>query len=251
MPIWLQATLWGLLGGGALLIGAAIGYFSKVSVRVSSSVMAFGAGVLISALAFDLMDEAFEQGGFDAAAIGFLTGAVVYTAANWLLKKQGAHNRKRSGDQQVSEAEDEGSGLALAIGALIDGVPESIAIGISMISGSKVSFAVVAAVFLSNVPEGLSSAVGMKKAQRSKAYIFGVWGGIALISGVAALLGYTVFSDLSPNVIAATTALAAGAILAMITDTMIPEAFEVTHDFTGIITVLGFLTAFVLSHLSG
>ncbi|MFB9863954.1 ZIP family zinc transporter [Rufibacter immobilis] len=251
MPIWLQATLWGLLGGAALLIGAAVGYYAKVSAKVSSSVMAFGAGVLISALAFELMDEAYEQGGFDATAIGFLGGAVVYTGANWLLKKRGGHNRKRSGDQQTSEAETEGSGLALAIGALIDGVPESIAIGISMISGSNVSLAVVAAVFLSNVPEGLSSAVGMKKANRSKIYIFGVWGAIAVISGVAALLGYTVFSGLSPDVIAATTALAAGAILAMISDTMIPEAFEVTHDFTGLITVLGFLTAFLLSHAGG
>ncbi|WP_207435617.1 ZIP family metal transporter [Sabulibacter ruber] len=251
MPVWLQATLWGFLGGAALLIGSAIGYYAKVSARVASSVMAFGAGVLISALAFDLMEEAFSEGGFWATAIGFLVGAVVYTGANWFLKTQGAHNRKRSGDQQATEAEDEGSGLALAIGALIDGVPESIAIGISMISGSKVSFAVVAAVFLSNVPEGLSSAVGMKKANRSKAYIFGVWGGIALISGVAALLGYTVFSGLSPEVIAATTALAAGAILAMISDTMIPEAAEVTHELTGLITVLGFLTAFLLSHLGG
>lgn len=251
MPIWLQATLWGLLGGAALLIGAAIGYYAHVRAKVSSSIMAFGAGVLISALAFDLMDEAFEQGGFDSTALGFLAGAVVYTGANWVLKKKGAHNRKRSGEQQVSEQENAGSGLALAIGALIDGVPESIAIGISMITGSKVSLAVVAAVFLSNVPEGLSSAVGMKKANRSKAYIFGVWGGIAVISGLAALLGYTVFSQLSEEVIAATTALAAGAILAMISDTMIPEAFEVTHDYTGLITALGFLTAFVLSHVGG
>ncbi|MBA9075512.1 ZIP family metal transporter [Rufibacter quisquiliarum] len=249
VPLWAQATLWGLLGGGALLIGAAIGYYVKVRAKIASSIMAFGAGVLISALAFDLMSEAYGQGGFDSTALGFLAGAVVYTAANWFLKKKGAHHRKHSGNQQASEAEDSGSGLALAIGALIDGVPESIAIGISMISGSSVSVAMVAAVFLSNVPEGLSSAVGMKKANRSKGYIFGVWGGIAVISGLAAWLGYSVFSEFSPEVIAGTTALAAGAILAMVSDTMIPEAVEVTHHLTGLITVLGFLTAFVLSHV--
>ncbi len=118
-----------------------------------------------------------------------------------------------------------------------------------MIGGGAVSGVAVAAVFLSNIPEGLSSAAGMKKAGRSAVYIFGVWGGIALISGVAALLGYAVFSHFSADVIAATTAVAAGAILAMLSDTMIPEAFESAHEFSGLITVLGFLTAFVLTKL--
>ena len=108
----------------------------------------------------------------------------------------------------------------------------------------------MAAVFLSNVPEGLSSAAGMKKAGRSTAYIFGVWGAIAIISGIAALLGYALFSHFSQEVIAATTAVAAGAILAMISDTMIPEAFEQAHDFAGLIVVFGFLAAFVLSKLA-
>lgn len=107
----------------------------------------------------------------------------------------------------------------------------------------------VAAVFLSNVPEGLSSAAGMKKASRSAGYIFGIWASIALASGVAALLGYALFSHFSVEIIAATTAVAAGAILAMITDTMIPEAFEQAHDLAGLITVFGFLAAFVLSKL--
>jgi ZIP family zinc transporter len=212
--------------------------------------MAFGGGgVLVSALSFDLMDEAFQRRGFGAVAIGFLGGGGVYTAANWLLAQRGAKHRKRSGGQQSTEDEQTGSGMAIAVGALLDGIPESIVIGVSMIEGGVVSMVAVAAIFLSNVPEGLSSAAGMKQAGRSAVYIFGVWSGIALISGLAALLGYTVFSGFSDGVIAATTAVAAGAILAMLADTMIPEAFEQAHNFAGLVTVSGFLVAFMLTKL--
>lgn len=246
MPIWLQAGFWGFLAGGALLIGAAAGYLLKVPQRYIAAIMAFGSGVLISALSFELMDKAFQRGGFTATAVGFLAGAIVYTAANLLLARQGARHRKRSGQQQANEAQS-GSGLAIAVGALLDGIPESIVIGISMLHGGGVSLVTVAAIFLSNIPEGLSSAAGMKKAKRPAAYIFGVWGGIALASGVAAVAGYSLFQGVPPEAIAITTAVAAGAILAMLVDTMIPEAFETTHDLTGIITGFGFLVAFVLS----
>jgi ZIP family zinc transporter len=234
-PLWLQAGFWGLVGGSALLLGAVLGYFVRIPQRAIAAIMAFGAGVLISALSFELMDEAYKRGGFDSTAIGFLSGAAVYTAANWYLAHQGAKHRKRSGKHQSSEADVSGSGLALAVGALLDGIPESIVI--------------VTAVFLSNIPEGLSSAAGMKKAGRSASYIFGVWTVIAALSSMAALLGYALFSHFSVEVIAATTAIAAGGILAMISDTMIPEAFEETHDFAGLITVCGFLAAFILSKL--
>ncbi|MCC9135620.1 ZIP family metal transporter [Pontibacter silvestris] len=250
-PLWLKAGLWGLLAGSALLLGAAMGYYIPIKQHVVAAIMAFGSGVLISALSFDLMSEAYEQGGFYPTALGFLGGAAIYTLANWVLAKQGAKHRKRSGHQQPSEEDNSGSGHAMAIGALIDGIPESIVIGISMIAGGAVSLVAVAAIFLSNLPEGLSSSAGMKKAGRSRKYIFGVWFSIAVISGIAVLLGYAVFSGFPPGVIAATTALAAGAILAMLSDTMIPEAFEEAHNFTGLITVLGFLTAFVLNHLGG
>lgn len=232
-------------------MGAAVAYFARVPTRLIAAIMAFGSGVLISALAFELMDEAYRRGGFTGTAIGFLAGAAVYTAANWVLARQGAKHRKRSGGQQPSETENSGSGLAIAVGALLDGIPESIVIGLSLLHGGAVSVAAVVAIFLSNLPEGLSSAAGMKKAGRPKGYIFGVWGGIAVVSGIAALLGYAVFRHFSAAVVAATTAVAAGAILAMLVDTMIPEAFEEAHDFAGLITVAGFLASFALSKLGG
>ena len=249
MPMWMQALLWGLLAGAALVIGAAIGYLTDLPQRFVAGVMAFGSGVLISALSLELMEEAYEQGGFDSTMIGFVGGALVYTLANVVLSHWGAKHRKRSGDQQPSEADQSGSGMAIAIGSLLDGIPESIIIGVSMISGGVVSLVAVTAVFLSNIPEGLSSAAGMKKSGRSTAYVFGMWTGIALIVGLASLIGYTVFSRFSPEVIAGTNAVAAGAILAMLADTMIPEAYETAHNFSGFITVLGFMLAFVLSKL--
>ncbi len=251
MTGWLEAGLWGLLAGSALLLGAGIGFFMKVPQRLVAAVMAFGSGVLISALSFELMDKAFQRGGLDSAGLGFLAGASVYTGANWALSRFGAKHRKRSGGQQASETEQTGSGLSIALGALLDGIPESIVIGLSLLQGGAVSIVAVAAIFLSNFPEGLSSAAGMKKAGRHGRYVFGVWGGIALASGIAAIAGYVLFTNSSPDVVAATTAVAAGAILAMLVDTMIPEAFDETHDFAGLITVAGFLVAFGLSKLGG
>lgn len=249
----LEAGFWGLVGGSALLLGAGIAYAITLPQRLIAAIMAAGSGVLISAVAFDLMDEAYARGGFDSTALGFLGGAILYTLANVLISRAGARHRKRSGsnpDQRQSAAQG-GAGLAIAVGALLDGIPESVVIGVSLLEGSGVSLVTVIAVFLSNVPEGLSSAAGMKKAGRGPAYIFGVWGGIAAASGLAALLGNLALAGADPDLVAATTAVAAGAILAMLVDTMIPEATEETHEFAGLITVAGFLGAFVLSKLGG
>ena len=246
MPVWAQAGLWGLVAGGALVIGAAISWFVRVPQRVVASVMAFGAGVLISALAFDLVDEAEATGGLTATALGFLAGAVAYVVANVALARRGAAHRKRSEGQQPSEEEHDGSGVAIAVGALLDGVPESVVLGLSLLSGNGIGVSVLAAIFISNLPEGLSSAAGMKRAGRSATYVFGVWSAIAVASGVAGLLGVLLLEDASGQTLAAITALAAGAILAMVADTMIPEAFERTHLYTGLIATVGFLLAFVI-----
>ena len=247
----LQSAFWGFIAGFALVVGAAVGYLVDVPRRVTAAIMAFGSGVLISALSFELMDEAYQRGGFDSTATGFFAGAAIYTAVNVWLSRRGAKHRKRSGNKQPSESQHEGSGLAIAAGALLDGIPESIVIGLSLLAGGAVSWVAVTAIFLSNVPEGLSSANGMRHAGRSALYVFGIWIGMAVISGLASLAGFLLFRGFSPDVVAATTALAAGAILAMLADTMIPEAFEEAHDMAGLVTVAGFLVSFVLSKLSG
>ena len=150
--------MWGFVAGLALVVGALIAWFVKVPSRVVASIMAFGAGVLISALAFDLVDEAETQGGLGATVGGFVAGAVLYVGANTLLARRGARHRKRSDGRQPSEDQQSGSGAAIAIGALLDGIPESVVLGLSLLGGHGVGIGVLAAIFISNLPEGLSAA---------------------------------------------------------------------------------------------
>jgi ZIP family zinc transporter len=246
-----EATFWGLFSGAALVIGAAIGYFVRVPGNVVAGVMAFGSGVLISALSFELMEEAFKEAGLTAAITGFVLGGLIYSVANHLLAAWGARHRKRSGFQQPSEEGQSGSGIAIAVGALIDGIPESIAIGLSILHGGMVSVATVAAIFLSNFPEGLSSSAGMRKSGRSATYVFGVWTAIAVACGLASLAGYAVFGAFSPFIVAMTTAVAAGGMLVMIVDTMIPEAFSEVHHWARRFVALGFLASFMLTKITG
>lgn len=221
-----------------------MGLYTGASQRLISIVMSLGAGVLISSVAFDLMDESFRRGGFDATAIGLVSGTLVYFAANLVVDHAGGQHRKRSQGQQAG-----GSAMAITIGALLDGIPESAAIGISLIEGGAVGLVFVAAVFLSNIPEGLSAAAGMKKAGHSTPYVLGLWGAVAVVSALSALLGYLFLAGASGNIIAAIQSFAAGAILTMLASTMLPEAHEEGGSVVGVVTTLGFLAAFFLSKL--
>jgi ZIP family zinc transporter len=251
MPLWLQAGLWELVAGSALVLGAAIGYFAPLSHRIIASVMGFGGGVLIAVLSFELVEDAYLHAGFVPTALGFAAGAIVYSTANWLLSRRGAHERKRCGDcvAQPTEAAVPGSGIAIALGALLDGIPEALIIGLSLSTGGAVSTVAVVGFFLSNLPEGLSSAAGMRKAGRPVRYVMGVWTGIPLVMAPVAVVGYALVGHLAPAVVAAIGAFAAGGLLALVAETMIPEAFDQAPEFIGLITVAGFLVAFVLAKL--
>ncbi|WP_230465769.1 ZIP family metal transporter [[Actinomadura] parvosata] len=136
MPEWLQAGGWGLLAGLALVLGALAGYLVRMPQRLIASVMAFGAGVLISAVSFELIEEAHQRAGLVPTVVGAVAGAVLYTGCNILLARRGARHRKRSGDRQPSQ-EQAGSGTAIALGAVLDGVPESLVIGASLLGGGR------------------------------------------------------------------------------------------------------------------
>lgn len=246
MSLAIQAALWGGLAGAALLIGAAIGFFAKVPRKASAAVMAFGVGVLIACLAFNLMAEALHLGGLGPSLLGFVLGAALFAGANALLARSGGAGRKRAGGPAAGAAT---ASLAIALGALLDGVPEAAAIGTSLLDGQGVALVTVLAVFVSNLPEGLSSTVGMKSAGLSGRFIFSVWGGITLACIASAWLGYAFIGQFGPAVVAVAVASAAGAILVMIIDTMIPEAFEEIHAASGPITAAGFLLTFAATHL--
>ena len=159
--VW-EAAFWGFVGGFALLVGAGLGLIWRTPPRVVGIVMAFGAGVLISAVAFELVEGAFDASGALPVVAGLVAGALTFYVGDLILDKRGAKHRKRSGGQQAS-----GAAGAIVLGAMLDGVPESVAIGASLLGGGGVGVAVVAAVFLSNVPESLSAATGLRKAGHS------------------------------------------------------------------------------------
>jgi ZIP family zinc transporter len=230
----LEAAFWGLVGGSALVLGALIALLPKrpIEDRAIAFVMAFGAGVLISAVAFDLTEEAIGLGGGDATALGLAAGALVYFGGDRLLGRKGG-------------GEDDPEGIVL--GALLDGVPESAAIGLTLVTGGSVSVSFVVAVFLSNLPESISASSGLEKAGRKRAWIYRLWLLIAAVSAVAAGIGYAVLGDATGNTLAFVNAFAAGAILCMLADTMMPKAFVEGGDKVGLVTVLGFALAALLS----
>jgi ZIP family zinc transporter len=239
----LTAAWWGFVGGGALIIGALVGIYAHTSRRVIGLIMAFGSGVLISALSFELTKEAYDKAGASAVAMGLGAGALTFFGGDWVIDHRGGHRRKSPNGPQ------EGAGAsALVLGALLDGIPESAAIGVSLIKGGGVGIAVVAAVFLSNIPESLSASSGMKATGRSTRYILGLWVAVLIVSTAAAAAGYGLLKGASPSVTATIQAFAAGAILTMLADTMVPEAVEHAGEWVGLFTVLGFVAAFLLSN---
>lgn len=246
MFVSLHALLWGTVAGSALLIGAVAAWWLRIPRVWVCAVMAFGAGVLVSALSFELVLEAFTLGGLAATAAGVAAGALLYFGANALLARRSRTRSRAQGGSSGSS-----SGSAIAVGALIDGIPESVALGLGLVAGASVNPTMLIAIFVSNIPEGLASSADMKASGRSSRSIFALWGSIVLASGLAAFIGAIALEGMPAEVLAFTTAVAAGGILTMIADTMIPEAYAVDHDYTGLLVTAGFLSAFSLHAIGG
>jgi ZIP family zinc transporter len=236
------AAGWGLLGASSLLIGAAIGLARPLPSRATGLILGFGAGTLISAVAFELTEEAFRLGGADVVTIGLVAGALSYFTGDELLARRGAQGRMNPRGEVSPD-----TAAALVLGAVLDGIPESAVIGLSLLGGGGVSVPVLAAVFLSNMPESISSSTGMRKSGVATRHVLAVWLGVVLISGIAAAAGYGLLEGASDDWIGLIQAFAGGAVLTMLADTMMPEAFREGGRVVGLVTVVGFALAYLLS----
>ena len=236
---------WGTLAASSLVIGALVALRFHLTLRVIGLIMGFGAGVLISALSFDLVEEAIEKssgGGWVAA--GVFAGCLVFFGGDWLIGRYGGSQRKDADGGQEGD-----SPLAIVLGTVLDGIPESMVIGLTIFEGGAVGAAYLAAVFISNLPESISSTSGLVTSGWQKSRILWMWIAIAVISGIASLLGYALFQDAAPGTVAFVLAFAAGAILTMLAETMMPEAYEHGGKFVGVMTTLGFAVAFTIHTL--
>ncbi|MDD8039789.1 MAG: ZIP family zinc transporter [Acidobacteriota bacterium] len=236
----------GALTGFSLILGSLIGTGLKISQRAVAAVMAFGSGVLICALTFGLMEEAFKHGGFDAIIIGFLSGGLVFIAGDLLIHRLGGRSHRPK--LRVPAAR-ETNGKAIILGSLLDGIPESVALGVALLDRKGIGFLMLAAVFLSNLPESLSSIDDLRKEGFSGRRITLSWSIVGVCVAAAVVLSFLFLHHLDPNALGIIESFASGAILAMLADGMMPEAYEIGGFLTAFMTMSGFLTAFILSKI--
>ena len=241
-----QVFVFALINSFSLIAGAFIGTYFHLQQKTIAAVMAFGSGVLICALTFGLMEEAFNHGGFDAVIIGFITGGLLYLLGDWAIHYLGGRKHKRH--QHISTKHG-GSGLMIALGSTLDGIPEAMALGIALFANQTLGLIMIAAIVISNIPESIASVSGLKKENFSKKHIFSIWISVGIAVALATILSFIFLHDLNPNTIGILESLAAGAILAMLAGSMMPEAYEEGGYTVSILTIIGFLVTFVISRL--
>ena len=248
----IAAGAWGLVGASSLVLGALIAFSTDLSPRVRGLILAFGAGTLLGAVAYELIEEAVKVSATGIeVALGFAAGAIVFWVGSIAL--DGMDARSGAGadpdeDRAVTARRRSRSlGLAVVLGAVLDGIPESIVLGISLIGTGTVGIPILVAIFVSNIPESLSASEDLAQSGMSRGRILTVWILVALASGLAAALGFGLLDTAAPGLVALIQAFAGGAILAMLAETMIPEASEIGGRAVGLATCFGFAVAAALS----
>jgi ZIP family zinc transporter len=237
----IEAFLWGALGASALLVGALVAYVATPGPKVIAVVMALGAGLLFGSVAFELIDEALESAEVAYVGLFTLIGAATFTVGNRVLDRRGGGQRK-----DANGAQESGAPLAIVFGSVLDGIPESFVLGLTVLQGG-VSVALFFGIVLSNLPEGLSSSSGLRVAGWTRARVVRMWAIVILVAAVSAALGYVLLDPASGRTGAFAQGFAAGALLAMITDTMLPEAYDVERGSTGALVAVGFAISLMLS----
>jgi zinc transporter, ZIP family len=239
----IEAFLWGALGASALLVGALVAYLGTPSRAFIAIVMALGTGLLIGSVSFELIDEAVKVADVGWVGIYTLIGAAAFTIGDWWLTRRGGGERKDADGAQA-----DGSALAIVLGSVLDGIPESFVLGLTVLEGG-VSVALLIGILLSNFPEGMSSSSGLRIAGWPRARVIRMWLLVVLVSAISAAVGYGVLDPTHGNVIAFAQAFAAGALLTMLANTLLPEAFEVEGLYTGWLVAIGFAISISLSAL--
>lgn len=241
----IAALAWGALAASSLVLGAVLASVRGWSGRQIGLVLAFGAGALISAVSYELAQEGLEVGGAGVTGIGLGIGALTYFALDGVIERRFAAGRGRKGRAEGSDG-----GTALALGAFLDGIPEQLVLGINLASGGGVGVALLAAIYVSNLPEAMGSAEQMRAAGRSRAAILRLWLLVAAICVLATALGYLAAEAVGDEARAGIDGFAAGALLVMLIDSMIPDARADAGRLAGLVTVLGFALAAALSNLA-
>jgi ZIP family zinc transporter len=239
---WLAAGLYGLLSASGLLAGSVAGLWLQMRHRVIAAVTAVGVGLLIAAASLYLISAALMAVSAMMAVSGALAGAAAFSLLNLVLTRWAAETRKRCGEcvRQPSESAMPGSGLAIAAGSLLDAVPEALIIGAAAGSTKALPpIALIGAFALANFAEGLSSSAGMRDAGRSRRYVLLLWIGATVVSVAAAVLGFALFSGGHVEN-GWLEAFAAGALIALVVETMAPEAVHGHPGFVGLLAMLGF-----------
>ena len=257
-----QAVLFGVIASSPLVIGALAGYRLRIPKRVLAAMLAFAAGSLITALAFELFEDSYEKGGIWRAAAGLAVGALVFTVLSHLLDRaaRGGAPDDDTGsdkldtdaaaaDRTATQASVSGAaGLALLAAVTLDGVPENLALGVSLGTGSG-GLALLAAIFVSNFPEALVGSASMKAQGRSMAFVLGTWVVCAVLLAASVVLGAGPLAASSDETVSLPLAFAAGAVIASLADTLMPEAYEDGGPTVALSTAAGFLLSFVLATL--
>jgi ZIP family zinc transporter len=232
----LNAFLFGLLATSSLVIGGVIASRFSLSKRIIGIILGFGAGTLISAISYELFFESVELAkGTGFPAYGFFAGAFIFFFADRIIEHFGAGNPK---DPKLHSSSKLIVPMVLAI--ILDGIPESIVIGLGIFEGGSVSMAMLVAVFISNLPEAIAGTTGMKSSGWSRKKILFIWLGIALVCAFSTVAGFSLFSGASEHWMAFIQSFAGGAILIMLANSMIPEAYEHGGKLAGVFTVMGF-----------
>ena len=240
-----DAILYGLAASSALIIGSAIGSRFNPPKQVTGVLLAFASGALISALSFELFEEAFHLGGAARAGIGLLAGAVVFVVTDALLDRYVAGHPGADERETVRGGASGGVGWALLAAVTLDGVPENLALGVSLVEGASLTLLV--AIFFSNLPESLVGAVAMREEGRSAKEVMTVWAVCALLLAASVVLGRGVAGGLSDELLAVALGFAGGAVLASLADTLMPEAFEHGRPLNAFATAAGFFLSFVIA----